>query len=218
MIEIRDVTIAFGRTVALSELTLEIPPGITGVFGPNGAGKSTLLRALAGLLRPARGEMRIDGVPARVGDESFRRRIGYAGHSSGLYPHLTLRENLDLFARLHGAPRDAAADTATALGIGDHLDQRVGELSAGFKRRAAVARALLHAPQVLLLDEPYANLDDEAADLMSAALKTWRGPGRFALVATHGAKRVKSFADGSLILQRGRAVSHRIRIPDEAPA
>lgn len=218
MIEIRGVTVAFGRTVALSSLTLQIPPGITGVFGPNGAGKSTLLRAVAGLLRPTRGEITTHDRIARASDESYRRLIGYVGHSSGLYPDLTVRENLELFALLHGAPRDAVAATASALGIESLLEERAGHLSAGFKRRAAVARALVHSPEILLLDEPYANLDDDAAELMSAALRGWRGADRVALVATHGAKRVKSFADGSLILQRGRAVSHRVRIPDEAPA
>jgi ABC-type multidrug transport system ATPase subunit len=95
------------------------------------------------------------------------------------------------------------------LGLKDRRKTPVRSLSAGFKRRAAVARALLHEPRVLLLDEPYANLDDEASELVSAAVVAWRGPDRIAVVATHGAKKVKAYADAGIILRRGRVISYR---------
>lgn len=211
MIELRNVTVTYGNTIALRSLDLELREGVSGIFGPNGAGKSTLLRLLAGFLKPSAGAIEAHGGPLRF-DEEARGRIGYAGHEPGLYARLTVRENLDLFARLHGAPRANVARLLTDLGLEDRAESRVEELSAGQRRRAAVARALVHDPTLLLLDEPYANVDDEASALMSGAVQRWRAPGRYALIATHGAKRVKAFADASVILQGGRVVSHRVRL------
>lgn len=218
MIEIRDLRVAYGRTLALDAITLDLAPGIAGLFGPNGAGKSTLLRALAGLLRPDHGSMTLDDDALDIRNEDLRRRISYAGHETGLYRHLTVRENLELFASLYGVGRPRVDDMIEQVGLGDRANDQVGSLSAGLAKRAAVARALLHEPDLLLLDEPYANLDEEACELVSAALIEWRGPGRHALVATHGAKRVKAFADASIILQRGAIVSHRVRVPEGVQA
>ena len=204
MIAIESVTVVFGRTLALDEITIEIPTGVTGVFGPNGSGKSTLLKAIAGLLEPAGGLITIDGANRR--DESLRRRIGYAGHGSGLYARLSLQENLELFASLYGAGNERVPVMIDALGLGEFATRPVGDLSAGSKRRAAVARALIHDPDLLLLDEPYANVDDEASEAISEALRSWKKDGKTALVATHGAKKVKAYADGGIILQRGRLI------------
>jgi heme exporter protein A len=198
--------VVFGRTVALDSVTFEIGPGVTGLFGPNGSGKSTFLRAAAGLLRPVGGAVTIDGVVATMRSERFRRRIGYAGHQSGLYPDLSVAENLTLFARLYGARSDRVEEMLTAVGLTDRASTPVGALSAGLARRASVARAMLHEPDVLLLDEPYANLDDEASAKIGEAVKAWAAPGRCAVIATHGAKRVKAFADAGVILRDGRVV------------
>lgn len=203
VIRIENVSVIFGRTVALDRLTVDVPPGITGVFGPNGSGKSTLLRVLAGLTRPDSGVIAIGGSSLDHRSESLRRSIGYAGHASGLYGRLSVRENLGLFASLYGAEEARVTEMLVALDLEDHGDKPAGELSAGLKRRAAVARALVHEPQILLLDEPYANVDDDAGDRISEAIKSWRGPGRVGLIATHGAKRVKPYADAGLVLQRG---------------
>lgn len=216
MIELRDLSIVYGRTVALDSVTLSIGVGITGLFGPNAAGKSTLLRAVAGLVKPASGVVAIDGRAEH--DEASRGRIGYVGHESGLYPDLTVAENLAVFARLYGVDPERVPALVDQLGLTDRAATRVQELSSGLKRRAAVARALLHQPAFLLLDEPYANLDDDAAELVSDAVKAWRAPGRAAVIASHGAKRVKSFADASVILQHGRVVSHRVRTEEGAPS
>ncbi|MGI8774942.1 MAG: heme ABC exporter ATP-binding protein CcmA [Actinomycetota bacterium] len=215
MIRIEGLTVVYGRTLALDSLNIELRPGITGVFGQNGAGKSTLLRTIAGLLRPVRGRVSIDGSIIRLGDESFRQKIAYVGHDSGLYGDLTVAENLKLFATLYGAPVERVASTLASVGLEDRASARVQELSAGLKRRAAVAKALVHDPKVLLLDEPYANLDDGAAAQLSDALLRWQTAERCAVIATHGAKRVKAFATASLILQRGRAVSYSLRAPAE---
>jgi heme exporter protein A len=200
------LTVAFGRTIALDGIDLDVPTGITGLFGPNGSGKSTLLRVIAGLQRPTAGSVVIDGHPTSLRHESFRRRIGYVGHSAGLYAHLTVAENLELCAQLYGAPTARAGDVLTDVGLSGRAATYAGDLSAGLKRRASVARALVHDPDVLLLDEPYANLDDEASGMISAAVQAWCTAGKVALIATHGAKKVKAYADGGIILRDGRVV------------
>jgi heme ABC exporter ATP-binding subunit CcmA len=218
LIEVAGLRVVFGRTVALDSVSFEIGEGITGLFGQNGSGKSTFLRAVAGLVRPVAGTITIDGAPAGLRSESLRRRIGYAGHDAGLYPNLTVVENLSLFARLYGVRVERVEQVLAAVGLSGRSASPVGELSAGLARRAAVARALLHEPKVLLLDEPYANLDDDASELISAAVRAWRGPGRCAVIATHGAKRVKSFADAGVILNNGRvtvAGAYRRHAPAE---
>ena len=203
MIRVQDLSVAFGRTLALDRLSVDIPPGITGVFGPNGSGKSTLLRVLAGLTKPTSGGISTGERGLDHREESLRRRIGYAGHSSGLYGRLSVRENLGLFASLYGVAETRVTEVLASLDLETHRDKPAGELSAGLRRRAAVARALVHDPEILLLDEPYANVDDDASERISEAIRSWRAPGRIGLVATHGAKRVKPYADSGLILQRG---------------
>ncbi|MBA2312762.1 MAG: heme ABC exporter ATP-binding protein CcmA [Actinobacteria bacterium] len=206
VISIRRLTVTYGRTLALDRLDLDLGPGVIGLFGPNGSGKSTLLRVLSGLLRPSAGTVELCGRPISSSDEGFRRRVGYAGHESGLYPRLTLEENLSLFARLYDLPARRGLEVAEEVGLSNRLQTRAGELSAGLKRRAAVARALLHGPDLLLLDEPYANLDDDAAEEVTRAIQGWSGPERTALIATHGAKRLKAYAAGGVILKQGRVV------------
>ena len=115
-----------------------------------------------------------------------------------------MRENLELFARLYGVTNERVATVLGALGLEREAGKRTERLSAGNKRRAATARAMLHEPDVLLLDEPYANLDDDASELVSRALKEWFRPGRVAVIATHGAKRVRAYASKGIVLQRGR--------------
>ncbi len=206
MIRLEQVTVMLGRTRALDRLELEIHPGITGVFGPNGAGKSTLLRLLAGLIKPTGGAVLLERRPLSLAHESVRRRIGFVGHDSGLYPRLSLLENLHLFATLYGVHEGRAAALLEALDLQEQAALPVRALSSGAKRRAALARALLHDPDILLLDEPYANVDEEAAERVSQAIVGWSSPGRVALVATHGGKKVKRYADAGLVLKHGRAV------------
>jgi heme ABC exporter ATP-binding subunit CcmA len=206
VIVVSSLTVAFGRTIALDGIDVEVPAGITGLFGPNGSGKSTLLRVIAGLQRPTSGTVEIDGLPVSSRDELLRGRIGYSGHAPGLYPHLTMSENLELFARLYGAPTARVEASLEAVGLTARAATYAGDLSAGLKRRASVARALVHDPDLLLLDEPYANVDDDAAEMISAAVREWCTAGKVSLIATHGAKKVKAFAGGGIILRDGRVV------------
>ena len=215
MIELKDVRAVYARTVALDRIDLVIPPGITGLYGPNGSGKSTLLRVIAGLHRPARGQVTFDGVGRHASDEGLRRKIAYAGHEAGLYARLSVEENLTLFASLWGADQSRVPDVLEKVGLSDRARSRVDELSAGLKKRASIARALVQGSDILLLDEPFATLDDDAADLVTNAIRTWWTPGRCAVIATHGAKRLKSFADGSVVLRRGLVASDRQRATEE---
>ena len=203
MIELTGLTVRYGRTIALHGIDLTLQPGIVGMFGPNGSGKSTLLRAIAGLIRPASGTITYNGRPISASDENWRRCVGYAGHQPGLYEDLTVRENLQLFAHLNGALQDAVEFTIDSLGLEEKADERVSTLSAGFRRRAGVARALVHRPRILLLDEPYANLDEESAERISALIRSATDDDRLAIVATHGARRLKAFAGHGLVLRHG---------------
>ena len=215
MIELENVRAIYARTIALDAVHLTIGPGITGLYGPNGSGKSTLLRVIAGLHRPAQGRVIFDGTPRRSSDENLRRRIGYAGHEAGLYSRLSVEENLALFAALWGADQSRVSLVLQQVGLADRARSRIDELSAGLKKRASVARALVHEPDILLLDEPFATLDDEAADLLTEAIKSWRAPGRCAVIATHGAKRLKAFADAAVVLRQGLIASDRRHDPSE---
>jgi ABC-type multidrug transport system ATPase subunit len=120
-----------------------------------------------------------------------------------------------MFAALWGAPDDQWQRVIEAVGLADRAASRVDELSAGYKRRAGVARALACAPDILLLDEPFATLDDDAADLVTSAIRSWHSPERIAVIATHGAKRLKPMVDASIVLRRGLVASDRVSVTSE---
>ncbi|MGH8698185.1 MAG: ABC transporter ATP-binding protein, partial [Burkholderiales bacterium] len=146
---------AFGPIRALDDISFTLAAGRTlAVFGPNGAGKTTLLRVLAGLIRPRAGRAHVEGGP---------RAIGWIGHATHLYGHLTVRENVDFWAALYDVPvarRGArVAEVLGQVGLHDRADQLVRSLSRGLTQRAAIARAIVHEPRVLLLDEPFTGLD-----------------------------------------------------------
>jgi heme exporter protein A len=153
---------SFGRVRVLRDVDLTLAPGeALAVAGPNGAGKSTLLRLLAGLMRPTAGEVRVLGRPITGGTADARRALGLLSHHSLLYDDLTLAENLTFAARLYGLPRPAEAARAAldAAGLGARAGDSPRRLSRGLLQRAAIARAMLHGPRVLLLDEPFTALD-----------------------------------------------------------
>jgi heme exporter protein A len=166
-IELDALTRNYGERAALSEVSLTLPTGSTlVVFGPNGAGKTTLLRVLATLLRPHAGEARV--LSRRLPDEGWavRGRIGLLGHEPLLYRELTARENLAFHARLHNVAAERVDELLAAVGLSDRAREPLRELSRGMVQRVAIARAVLHDPELLLLDEPYANLDPAAIELV----------------------------------------------------
>ena len=152
------------------------------VIGPNGSGKTTLLRILVGLARPSRGEVLVAGQPPYT--PRARRVLGVVLHHSLLYDELTVRENLEYYARLHGVEYNPEEDEVVeVLGLRRYLDTRVGDLSFGWKKRANIARALLHKPRVLTIDEPFTGLDDAAVEALSELLRSLLRSG-IAVVAT----------------------------------
>jgi len=193
----------YGDRAALGEVELELAPGQTlAVLGPNGSGKTTLLRLLAGLLRPSRGSAVVLGCALPGETWRLRGRVGYLAHAPLLYRDLSARENLLLAARLHGIGADSASGRVERLlesvAISDRGDDRVGELSAGMAQRVAACRAVLHDPELLLLDEPDAHLDAEARSLVGALLG--RENGRTRVIVSHDRDRVLADADLALEL------------------
>jgi heme exporter protein A len=166
-IELRGVARRFGERTALKEVSVHLPRGATlAVLGRNGAGKSTLLRILATLLRPHGGDVEVLGEPLPSRSFAVRPKIGLLGHEPLLYRDLTGRENLRYHARLHAQPEDRADRLLEAVGMDRRADDPVRSLSRGMVQRLAVCRAVLHEPELLLLDEPRANLDPAASDLV----------------------------------------------------
>ncbi len=196
---------AFGRSVVLRDVTLNVAAGETvAIFGPNGAGKSTMLRLLAGLTTPTEGSLRLLGTDPAAG--AVRGRIGLVAHQSFLYPDLTARENLVFYARMYGLD-DVAARVETWLervALVDVGDRPVRLFSRGMEQRLALARALIHDPDVVLLDEPWSGLDVAAADWLAALLRELHARSRTILVATHDFERGLAVATRVLIVHRGR--------------
>jgi len=202
-VELRDLGRAYGERVALTGVTLALAAGQTlAVFGANGAGKTTLLRILATLLRPHRGEARVLGRALPDEGWAVRGRVGLLGHDPLLYRDLSARENLRFHARLHGAPRGRAEALLDAVGMTRRADEPVHTLSRGMTQRVAVCRAVLHEPELLLLDEPLANLDPGAAGAVDDLI----GPGCGAtrVVISHDVAHGLEEADVVLGLRGGR--------------
>jgi heme exporter protein A len=203
-IELDRLTRRYGERVALQDVSLAVPAGATlVVFGPNGAGKSTLLRVLATLLRPHGGTTRVLGHALPGEGWAVRGRIGLLGHAPLLYRDLSGRENLAFHARLHGVPLERAAELMERVGLAARADDKVHTYSRGMVQRLAVCRAVLHEPDVLLLDEPRANLDPAARELVEPLIGP--GNGRTRVVTSHDPAGGLAEADLALGLRAGRA-------------
>ena len=200
---------SFGRLRVLHDIDLTLSPGeALAVAGPNGAGKSTLLRILAGLMRPTAGEVHVLGRPLTGNAAETRRGIGLLSHQSLLYDDLTLVENLTFVARLYGLarPGEAARAALEAAGLAGRADDLPRRLSRGLLQRAAIARALLHAPRVLLLDEPFTALDAASADRLRGMLEARRTEGLGLVIVTHHLAEVWEVATRVAVLVEGRWV------------
>jgi heme exporter protein A len=199
----------YGERVALEDVSLELARGESlVVIGPNGSGKTTLLRILATLLRPSGGEVAVLG--ARLPREAWRvrGRIGYVGHEPLLYRDLTVGENLRFHARLHGleAPDRRIAELLDRVGMARREDEVVGNLSAGMAQRVAVCRAVLHEPELMLLDEPLAHLDPEASTLVDFLIG--RAAGRTRVTVTHDFRAGLAGGGHALALGHGGTVAY----------
>jgi ABC-type multidrug transport system ATPase subunit len=202
-IELRGLVRHFGERTALRKVSLTLHRGATlAVLGHNGAGKSTLLRILATLLRPHGGEVSVLGEPIPRRAFAVRGRIGLLGHDPLLYRDLTGRENLTYHARLHGVGLERVAELLTHVGMERRADEPVRGLSRGMVQRLAVCRAVLHRPELLLLDEPRANLDPGAGELVESLIG--RGAGVTRVLTSHDPRAALAEADLVLGLRDGR--------------
>jgi heme exporter protein A len=203
LVEARGLGHAFGERVVLRDVELRVEPGSSlALFGPNGAGKSTLLRMLAGLLRPLKGQALLDGTAASEAPPALRRRVGYVGHRPLVWGGLSARENLRLYARLYGVSGEAVDAQLARVGLGGRGDDLARELSQGMRQRLGLARALLHEPDLLVLDEPASSLDDEGTSLVDELVRGSRGQVTV-LLATHDRERGRALCQHAATLHDG---------------
>jgi ABC-type multidrug transport system ATPase subunit len=186
----------YGLRTVLRDLSFELESaGALVVTGPNGAGKSTLLRLIGGLAAPSRGSLEV---------RTERRKVGFLGHEPLVYRELTALENLDLYGRLYRVPerRERIGMLLERFGLWEARHQRISSYSRGMTQRLALSRALLHEPDLVVLDEPHSSLDDEGLALLDAELGTLAAAGKTLVVATHDPARVASLATSRIDLER----------------
>ena len=209
MIVVTDLQKSFGKVRALSGVSFSAPDGkITGLLGPNGAGKSTTLRVLYTVLRPDAGTAIIDGIDVVKNSLAARQRIGSLPHGAGLYPHLTARENIAYYAALCGVDRAAVDDKVQGiidlLEITAFADRRTKGFSQGQRTRIALARALVHDPQNIILDEPSNGLDVMATRSLRELILKLRDAGRCVLFSSHVMQEVAALCDDICIIAHGK--------------
>lgn len=209
MIEARAVSKHFGRRKVLDSLDMRISDGeIVALMGPNGAGKTTLIRILSTLLQPTSGDVFLDGRSLFDDPVVARRSIGVIGHSTYAYDDLTALENMRFYWSMYSLPGgefDRVAPTLLKrVGLGHRLNDRASVFSKGMRQRLAIARAVLHSPKVLLLDEPFSSLDQKGAEILSQILLEQRARGCSVLMVAHDIQRIAALADRADILTRGR--------------
>ena len=197
----------FGGLRAVDGVSFQLRPGeLLTVFGPNGAGKTTLLRMLGGVMRPTSGQVRVSGAPADVASRGWRHRVGIVSHQSLLYGQLTIEENLRFYGELFGLTdlKTRIPERLASLGLADRGRTPVRDLSRGLKQRAALARALLHDPEVLLLDEPYTGLDPHASGVFREQIASLKDGRRTVVLVTHNLIQGLELADSIAIQVQGR--------------
>jgi ABC-2 type transport system ATP-binding protein len=211
-IETRDLTRKYGKLTAVEDLNLQVNPGaIFGLIGPNGAGKTTSLRMLAGLLEPTSGEIHINGRVANHDWQELRRQIGYMPDFFGVYEDMLVWEYLDFFARCYGLPKtrqqQVIGELLELVDLSEKREAYVHTLSRGMRQRLCLAHALVHDPQVLLLDEPASGLDPRARVEMRELLRELGSMGKTILVSSHILTELGELCDSIGIIERGRLVA-----------
>lgn len=202
---VSDIWKYYGDFPALRGIGFTVAPGrCVALLGRNGAGKTTLLRILAGLSRPSKGGVVVFGADAKA--DATRRGIGLIGHGIGIYDELSAIENLKLFAGLYGLPHPnaAAAEWLERTGLANVQHSLVREFSRGMRQRLAVARAFLHAPRLLLLDEPFTALDDRAITLLQGLLRDALAKGSTVVMSTHQLREALELASDVVLINRGK--------------
>ena len=211
MIKIQHIYKSYRKVDALKGLSLQIPQGsIYGLIGPNGAGKTTLIRILAALLAPTRGEVWSDGEEVVRQPALIQRKVGYMPDFFGVYPDLTAVEYLEFYAGIHGIPRKKQASTVNDLlelvDLSSRRDANVETLSRGMKQRLCLARALVHDPEILLLDEPASGLDPRARVELRELMRTLQGMGKTIIISSHILLELAEMCTDIAIIQGGQLV------------
>jgi heme ABC exporter ATP-binding subunit CcmA len=204
-VQVRNVSKIYGRTAALRDVSLELETGRFYVLrGENGAGKSTLMRIIAGLSHPTQGQVQIFGKKNR----EALAHLGYMGHAPLVYDELSGMENLRFFAHLYGLTSDSPLEDALQrVGLDPKLTRQAGQYSQGMRQRLSLARAIFHRPSLLLLDEPFSNVDPESANQIAQLLAGMRSAGTTILLITHQLGLLVNIADEFLFLSAGQLVS-----------
>lgn len=208
-IQTRGLTKQFGTRKALDNVSFDLPEGsFLSVFGPNGAGKTTLLRVVSTLARPTEGSARLLGLDLKEDADAIRAQIGLIGHNSMLYPDLTAEENLEFYAELYGVanPRKRVMEMLEAVELKGRRFDLVRTYSRGMTQRLAIARALVHNPQLVLLDEPYSGLDPHAMDVFDQLIFQHR-EGRTFVMVSHDLAKGYSMCTHALVMARGKVVA-----------
>lgn len=215
MIEISDLYFDYPGFRALNGINLFIEAGtVTALVGPNGAGKTTLLRCIAALEVPTSGTIKVAGFDVYESPREVHRRMGYLSDSFGLYADLSVEQGLEYAARSQGLEGEqaigyAVRKTAERMGLGDKLELRAGALSRGQRQRLAIGQAIIHSPEVLLLDEPASGLDPEARALLTDVFKALQAQGMSLLVSSHILAELDQYSTHMLALNQGRVLEHR---------
>ena len=214
IIEVIDLTFDYPGFRALERVSLKIEPGtVTALVGPNGAGKTTLLRCIAALDTPLSGTVRVAGLDVHESPRAVHAMMGYLSDSFGLYSDLTVAQGLEYAARSQGlaveAVPNAVTSTAKRLGLGDKLQNLASTLSRGQRQRLAIGQAIIHSPQVLLLDEPASGLDPEARGALASVFKALQSQGMTLLVSSHILAELDEYSTHMLALNQGRVLEHR---------
>jgi heme exporter protein A len=218
VVEAEGLVRAFGGRRAVDGVSFTLDAGeCLALFGPNGAGKTTLLRLLAGLLSPSSGSCRVGGMTLRDGREA-RAQVGLVSHASMLYAALSARENVEFAAKMYGLrdPVGAAREALATMRVIDRAEAPVRALSRGLQQRVSIARAIVHAPRLLLCDEPYTGLDEVGSAALTQALAERRESGASLLLVTHNLSEGLALATHVAIMRRGRFVRYETRTDVDA--
>lgn len=212
MIEVRNLHKSFGKVKAVSDMTFEARDGeITGLLGPNGAGKTTTLRMLYSLLPPDEGDIRIDGLDPTRDAMAIKTTLGVVPDSRGLYTRLTARENIRYFGELHNLPKQTIEERieslAATLDMGEFIDRRTEGFSQGQRVKVAIARAMVHQPQTVLMDEPTNGLDVMSTRALREYIRSLKDSGQSVVLSTHIMQEVAALCDRIVIIAKGKVAA-----------
>ncbi len=212
MIEIKNISKLYGRFHALDNIDLSITANdFVAVLGRNGAGKTTMLKILATLLKPSGGDVLIDGHNIRKDSYAVLQKMGMVSHQTYIYGDLTAKENLAFYAKFYDVPdaNERIGSLLEKVGLAHRADESVRRYSRGMQQRLSIARALLHSPKLLLLDEPYTGLDQKASEFLDNILIEYHKEGNCILIVTHDIERIAGIAKRAVVFEKGKVAWDR---------